>query len=91
MVCFFPTHQTFNRQPATRICSARPDQVEHALKNMLREFKQKFPTLGLQLLIVILPDNNGTLYGKIICLNLNIWPQVINVEYLFSIRAQPIK
>lgn len=45
--------------------SARPDQVERVLKGRFHEAMTKLQPQGkeLDLLIVILPDNNGSLYG----------------------------
>lgn len=47
-------------QPA----SARPDQVERVLKAKFHEAITKLQAKELDLLIVILPDNNGSLYGN---------------------------
>lgn len=45
--------------------SARPDQVERVLKTRYHDAMTKIQPQGkeLDLLIVILPDNNGSLYG----------------------------
>ena len=45
--------------------SARPDQVERVLKARFHDAMTKLRPLGkeLDLLIAILPDNNGSLYG----------------------------
>ena len=43
---------------------ARPDQVERALKIVYKEAMNKLRGKELELLIVILPDNNGCLYGQ---------------------------
>lgn len=48
------------------IYSARPDQVEKALKHVYHTAMNKTKGKELELLLVILPDNNGSLYGIII-------------------------
>lgn len=58
--------QAFNPEPVLPVLSGRPDQVERVLKSRYHDVTTK---LGphkkeLDLLIVILPDNNGSLYGK---------------------------
>ena len=55
--------QIFKQEPAIGIHSARPDQVERALKIVFKDFQAQHNGRDLELLIVILPDNNGTLYG----------------------------
>lgn len=47
--------------------SARPDQVKRALKALCHDARNILQPQGkeLDLLIVILPDNNGSLYGVI--------------------------
>ncbi|KEH23147.1 argonaute protein 1B [Medicago truncatula] len=51
--------------PVVPALSARPDQVEKFLKMWYHDAKSKFPKdKELDLLIVILPDNNDSLYGK---------------------------
>jgi eukaryotic translation initiation factor 2C len=44
--------------------SARPDQVVKALKNVYNIALNKLKGKELELLLAILPDNNGPLYGK---------------------------
>jgi eukaryotic translation initiation factor 2C len=46
------------------IYSARPDQVVKALKNVYNIALNKLKGKDLELLLAILPDNNGQLYGK---------------------------
>lgn len=46
--------------------SARPDQVEKVLKTRYHDAKNKLQGRELDLLIVILPDNNGSLYGMLL-------------------------
>lgn len=57
--------QTFSQEPVIPVTSARPDQVEKVLKATYHEVMTKLQPQGreLDLLIVILPDNNGSLYG----------------------------
>lgn len=43
--------------------SARPDQVERVLKAKFQEAMSKLSKKELDLLVVILPDVNGSLYG----------------------------
>lgn len=56
--------QAFNPEPVLPPVGARPEQVERVLKGRYHDAMTK---LGkgkeLDLLIVILPDNNGSLYG----------------------------
>ncbi|KAI3897374.1 hypothetical protein MKX03_021969 [Papaver bracteatum] len=47
------------------IYSARPDQVENALKHVYDTALNKLKGKVLDLLISILPDNNGLLYGAL--------------------------
>ena len=46
------------------IYSARPDQVVKALKNVYNIALNKLKGKELELVLAILPDNNGPLYGK---------------------------
>lgn len=43
--------------------TARPDQVEKVLKTRYHDAMTRIPGKELDLLVVILPDNNGSLYG----------------------------
>ena len=45
------------------IYAARPEQVEKALKHVYHASMNKLKGKELELLLVILPDNNGSLYG----------------------------
>jgi len=56
--------QVFNLEPVIPIYMARPDQVERALKIVYKDAMNKLRGKELELLIVILPDNNGSLYGQ---------------------------
>ncbi|RVW61731.1 Protein argonaute 1A [Vitis vinifera] len=57
----------FNPEPVLPPITARPDQVERVLKARFHEAMTKLQPQGkeLDLLIVILPDNNGSLYGDL--------------------------
>lgn len=56
------------------IYSARPDQVEKALKHVYHTAMNKTKGKELELLLAILPDNNGSLYGIIIYTSRNRKP-----------------
>lgn len=49
--------------PVIPIYSARSDQVKKALKYVYGSATSKLEGKELELLIAILPDNNGSLYG----------------------------
>jgi len=57
--------QAFNPEPVLPAFSGRPDQVERVLKARFHDAMTKLQPhkKELDLLIVILPDNNGSLYG----------------------------
>ncbi|XP_010940262.1 protein argonaute 1A [Elaeis guineensis] len=56
----------FSIEPVLPPSSERPDQVERALKARYHNAMSKLQPRGeLDLLIVILPDNNGSLYGDL--------------------------
>ncbi|GLT28951.1 hypothetical protein SLA2020_038510 [Shorea laevis] len=55
----------FNRDPVIPIYSARPDQVKKALKYVYHAASTKLEGKELELLIAILPNNNGSLYGDL--------------------------
>jgi eukaryotic translation initiation factor 2C len=63
-LCFL-FFQDFALDPVIPPVSARPDHVERALKARYQEAMNILRPQGreLDLLIVILPDNNGSLYG----------------------------
>lgn len=61
---FVTCNQAFNPEPVVPPLSARPDQVEKVLKTRYNDAKNKLQGRELDLLIVILPDNNGSLYGN---------------------------
>ena len=57
--------QSFNPEPVLPALSGRPDQVERVLKARFHDAMTKLQPhkKELDLLVVILPDNNGSLYG----------------------------
>ncbi|KAK3028069.1 hypothetical protein RJ639_039360 [Escallonia herrerae] len=55
----------FNCDPVVPIYSARPDQVKKGLKYIYTTAANKLGGKELELLIAILPDNNGSLYGDL--------------------------
>lgn len=86
----------FNPHPVLPPMYVRPDQVERALK---ARFHDALTTLNggqpqkkeLELLIVILPDNNGSLYGdlKRICeTDLGIVSQCCLTKHVFRLSKQ---
>ncbi|KAF7124999.1 hypothetical protein RHSIM_Rhsim12G0136400 [Rhododendron simsii] len=83
----------YNREPVLPPYSARPDQVERVLKGRFHEAMTKLQPHGkeLDLLIVILPDNNGSLYGdlKRICeTDLGIVSQCCLTKHVFRMNKQ---
>jgi len=58
--------KAFNPDPVLPVLSSRPDHVERALKTRYHDAMSKLAAQNkeLDLLIVILPDNNGSLYGN---------------------------
>lgn len=55
----------FNPRSIVPLQMSRPDQVESALKRIYTEAKRKLKEKELDLLIAVLPDNNGSLYGDL--------------------------
>jgi len=57
--------QDFALEPLLHVPAARPDHVDKALKALYSDAMKilKPHNKELDLLIVILPDNNGSLYG----------------------------
>ncbi|KAK9707013.1 hypothetical protein RND81_07G167300 [Saponaria officinalis] len=81
----------FNPDPVLQVLSARPDQVEKALKTRYHDAMTKLQQRELDLLIVILPDNNGSLYGDIkrICeTELGIVSQCCLTKHVFKMSKQ---
>ncbi|KAK8337586.1 hypothetical protein V6Z11_A09G199300 [Gossypium hirsutum] len=83
----------FTPEPVLPPISARPEQVEKVLKTRYHDAVTKLQTQRkeLDLLIVILPDNNGSLYGdlKRICeTDLGIVSQCCLTKHVFKMRKQ---
>ncbi|XP_057858466.2 protein argonaute PNH1-like isoform X2 [Cryptomeria japonica] len=55
----------FNLQPVVPLYPSLPNQVESALKRVYTTIKNRLRDKELELLIAILPDNNGPLYGEL--------------------------
>uniref|UniRef100_A0A803N897 Argonaute 1 n=1 Tax=Chenopodium quinoa TaxID=63459 RepID=A0A803N897_CHEQI len=87
---------SYNPEPVLPGISARPDQVEKALKTryhdaMTAMSKSQQQKKEIDLLIVILPDNNGSLYGdlKRICeTELGIVSQCCLTKHVFKMSKQ---
>ncbi|KAG5097421.1 hypothetical protein JHK82_047275 [Glycine max] len=58
-------NKEFSQDPVIPIYSAKPDLVKKALKYVHSAVLDKLGGKELELLIAILPDNNGSLYGMI--------------------------
>ncbi|KAJ0229175.1 Protein argonaute 1 [Hirschfeldia incana] len=82
----------FNPEPVLPPVSARPEQVEKVLKTRYHDAMAKLPKgTEIDLLIVILPDNNGSLYGdlKRICeTELGIVSQCCLTKHVFKMSKQ---
>ncbi|KAL2340457.1 hypothetical protein Fmac_008397 [Flemingia macrophylla] len=81
----------FSHEPAIPVYSARPDQVKKALKYVHSAAIDKLEGKELELLIAILPDNNGSLYGdlKRICeTDLGLISQCCLTKHVFKINRQ---
>ncbi|GKB80472.1 argonaute 1-like protein [Tanacetum coccineum] len=83
----------FNPDPVLPAFSGRPDQVERVLKGRFHDALTKLQPQKkeLDLLIVILPDNNGSLYGdlKRICeTDLGIVSQCCLTKHVFKMSKQ---
>ncbi|KAG6481846.1 hypothetical protein ZIOFF_058468 [Zingiber officinale] len=81
----------FNREPVIPIHSARPDQVGKALRHVYTAATNKLKGKELELLVAILPDNNGSLYGdlKRICeTDLGLISQCCLTKHVFKISKQ---
>ncbi|KAG0487307.1 hypothetical protein HPP92_009402 [Vanilla planifolia] len=79
----------FNPEPVIPVYTARPEQVEKALKYVCNASASKGKEL--ELLIAILPDNNGSLYGdlKRICeTELGLMSQCCLTKYIFKVSKQ---
>ncbi|OWM69793.1 hypothetical protein CDL15_Pgr025642 [Punica granatum] len=81
----------FNPDPVIPIYNARPEQVEKALKHVYHAAMNKTKGKELELLLAILPDNNGSLYGdlKRICeTDLGLISQCCLTKHVFKISKQ---
>ncbi|KAK6153233.1 hypothetical protein DH2020_012872 [Rehmannia glutinosa] len=83
----------FNPEPVLPVLSGRPDQVERVLKARFHDVMTKLRPDGkeLELLIVVLPDNNGSLYGdlKRICeTDLGIVSQCCLQKHVYRMSKQ---
>ncbi|KAF9624717.1 hypothetical protein IFM89_013255 [Coptis chinensis] len=81
----------FRLEPVLPAYQARPDQVERALKTRYQEALTRLQGRELDLLIVILPDNNGPLYGdlKRICeTDLGLVSQCCLTKHVFKMNKQ---
>ncbi|KAG8378646.1 hypothetical protein BUALT_Bualt07G0007000 [Buddleja alternifolia] len=84
---------SFNPEPVLPVLSGRPDHVERVLKTRFADVVAKLQPHGkeLDLLIVILPDNNGSLYGdlKRICeTDLGIVSQCCLQKHVYKMSKQ---
>ncbi|KAG5219299.1 hypothetical protein OIU78_007255 [Salix suchowensis] len=81
----------FNSEPVIPIYNARPEHVEKALKHVYHASTNRAKAKELELLLAILPDNNGSLYGdlKRICeTDLGIISQCCLSKHVFKISKQ---
>ncbi|KAL5649749.1 hypothetical protein ACJX0J_040558, partial [Zea mays] len=83
----------FVLEPVLSPCYARPELVERALKGRYQDAMNILRPQGreLNLLIVILPDNNGSLYGDVkrICeTNLGLVSQCCLTKHVFKVNKQ---
>ncbi|KAJ6827225.1 putative protein argonaute PNH1 [Iris pallida] len=81
----------FQREPVIPIYSGRPEQSEKALKHVYNAAMNKLKGKELELLIAILPDNNGSLYGELkrICeTDLGLISQCCLTKHVFKISKQ---
>ncbi|KAL9323840.1 hypothetical protein ACSQ67_008697 [Phaseolus vulgaris] len=75
----------------SHLVSARHDQVEKDPKTRYHDAKNKFRGREADLLIVILPDNNGSLYGDLKCIcetNLGLVSQCCWIKHVFKMSKQ---
>jgi eukaryotic translation initiation factor 2C len=55
--------QDFHLEPIVPIQSVRLEHSERALTHLCEEVKKRIKDKDLDLLVAILPDSNGSLYG----------------------------
>ncbi|KAK7270729.1 hypothetical protein RJT34_26112 [Clitoria ternatea] len=80
--------QEFNPDPIIPIYNTKPEQVEKALKHVYHVSTNRAKEKELELLLAILPDSNGSLYGdlKRICeTNLGLISQYCLTKHVFKI------
>ncbi|KAL5712495.1 Protein argonaute 10 [Ranunculus cassubicifolius] len=81
----------FNPEPVIPIYAARPEHVEKALRHVIHAASNKLKGKELELILVILPDSNGSLYGdlKRICeTDLGLISQLCLTKHVFKINKQ---
>ncbi|KAK7280055.1 hypothetical protein RJT34_25117 [Clitoria ternatea] len=81
----------FNPEPVIPVYNAKPELVEKALKHVYHVSANKTKGKELELLLAILPDNNGSLYGdlKRICeTDLGLISQCCLTKHVFKITKQ---
>ncbi|MED6132618.1 Protein argonaute PNH1 [Stylosanthes scabra] len=81
----------FSQDPVIPVYSAKPDLVKKALRYVHSASLDKLGGKELELLIAILPDNNGSLYGdlKRICeTDLGLISQCCLTKHVFKINRQ---
>ncbi|RYR75816.1 hypothetical protein Ahy_A01g000394 isoform D [Arachis hypogaea] len=81
----------FSQDPVIPVYSAKPDLVKKALKYVHSASLENLGGKELELLIAILPDNNGSLYGdlKRICeTDLGLISQCCLTKHVFKINRQ---
>ncbi|KAL9686406.1 hypothetical protein QQ045_023864 [Rhodiola kirilowii] len=89
----YTSGMAFASEPVLPPITARPDHVERALKGRFHEAMTKLQPQhkDLDLLIVILPDNNGSLYGdlKRICeTDIGLVSQCCLTKHVFKMSKQ---
>ncbi|KAG4995684.1 hypothetical protein JHK82_026508 [Glycine max] len=84
-------NKEFNPEPVIPIYNAKSEHVEKALKYVYHVSTNKTKGKELELLLAILPDNNGSLYGdlKRICeTDLGLISQCCLTKHVFKITKQ---
>ncbi|KAF4364105.1 hypothetical protein F8388_003485 [Cannabis sativa] len=78
----------FNTKPVIPIYNARPEQVEKALKHVYHASMNKTKGRELELVLAILPDNNGSLYVTMSLTSLHIC--VCTLYYVENLTMIPL-
>ncbi|KAK1270774.1 Protein argonaute 10 [Acorus gramineus] len=81
----------FKPEPVISICTAKPEHVKRSLKHVYYTSMNKLRGKELELLIAVLPDNNGSLYGdlKRICeTDLGLISQCCLTKHVLKISKQ---